>query len=234
VIPRGIRTGLAAAGLLLASAAASAAAGTLAIVQLGASDYPSGVRLGAAEYRVLVEYELAASGTASSCRVARSSGEPRIDQASCRIVTERLRLRPTPTNLRGQLGFFWLGERSLEMRNPAGAPLPISPMMWVSARDYPAAALRFRQTGAVGYEARVSANGTVLSCTILSSSNSSALDRRTCQIVTTRGVFIPASDGAGGYRDGVYRGRIEVAEPPPQPVPPAGSKADRPRHISIA
>jgi len=204
-----VRAALAAAGLLLARPAGLVAAGTtLAIVQPGAADYPDGVRLSAEGYRALVEYELAENGSASSCRVARSSGEPRIDQASCQIVMERLRLRPTRNNLRGRLGFLWLGERSREMGNPAGAPLPISAMMWVSERDYPAAALRFRQTGAVGYEARISANGTVLSCTIVSSSNSTALDRRTCEVVTTRGAFIPASNGAGGYRDGVYRGRI--------------------------
>jgi len=198
--------------LLLAAAALTAAVPATAqpvrTVLVSATDYPDEVRPSAALFNLAVRYELGADGSVARCTVTQSSGQPSIDAASCRILGERARFRPEPAAMRGALRLAWLGGQSLANGNARGAPIPFSLADVMSSDDYPMEAIRRGQRGIVGYEADVSENGVPLRCRVIESSGSIILDRFTCDMVIERGAFIAASDGAGGRRAGVYRGRM--------------------------
>ena len=63
--------------------------------------------------------------------------------------------------------------------------------------DYPAAALRDRVEGRVGFALAVTAQGRVNGCRITASSGSSALDSTTCRILYSRARYTPARDARG-------------------------------------
>jgi TonB family protein len=157
---------------------------------------------------VRVNYQLADDGSIARCAVTRTSGNPSIDAATCRILLERARIRPDRRSMRGALQFTWPGEAAPD-DNPRGAPIQLGFIETISAdRDYPAEAIRRRESGELAYDVDVSEDGAPLGCTIIRSSGSEALDRRTCELIMTRCLFIPAADGAGGRRRGVYHGRF--------------------------
>jgi len=188
-------------------AAFPAAGQTTRILTISPNDYPESVRLGPTLH-VRVRYQLGDDGRFTQCEVQRSSGEPRIDDASCQLLRERARFRPEHGMMRGSLQLDWLGEEAIPNANPRGAPIPISLIDELSSEDYPPDALRRNQSGLVNYSVTVSDSGVPRQCTVPETSGSAALDRRTCEIVMERSAFIPASDGAGSHRSGVYHGRI--------------------------
>ena len=59
-----------------------------------ADDYPNASRRAEETGTVLVSYTITADGRALDCRVARSSGYPLLDEATCRIVETRYVLEP--------------------------------------------------------------------------------------------------------------------------------------------
>ncbi|MEA3031578.1 MAG: hypothetical protein QOJ53_551 [Sphingomonadales bacterium] len=191
-----------------ALAAAPAAAQPSRTITISPNDYPDEVRPGEDGLRVRVRYELGTDGRFVACEVTRSSGQPAIDAASCRLLQERARFRPERGLTRGSLDLRWLGASAAARVNPRGAPIPVSLHDEISSADYPPAALRRNESGTVAYAVEVSASGVPLACTVPQSSGSEALDRRTCEIVMQRSAFIPASDGAGRRARGVYRSRI--------------------------
>jgi protein TonB len=74
------------------------------------------------------------------------------------------------------------------MRNPASH---------FEAADYPAQALAQRAQGSTGFRLRIGEAGRAETCDIERSSGSDALDRATCQVLTSRARFRPALDAAG-------------------------------------
>ncbi len=66
-----------------------------------------------------------------------------------------------------------------------------------STDDYPQSALRNEEQGTTAVSMSVGANGRVTSCSVTSSSGSSALDNATCSILTRRARFTPAKDQNG-------------------------------------
>lgn len=90
---------------------------------------------------------------------------------------------------------------------PDPGPEPAWPAAVVRARlkqpnlfadlDYPAAAIRAGEEGAVEFELRIGPNGRVMGCAILASSGSAILDSETCRMIRTRARFIPALDAEG-------------------------------------
>lgn len=78
------------------------------------------------------------------------------------------------------------------------APRPIvPPATWFQAEDYPAAALRSRVGGRVGWEVDVDGGGGVTACRVVTSSNNATLDAATCAVLRQRGAF--QSGHAGVY-----------------------------------
>jgi TonB family protein len=174
-------------------------------------DYPPDVRPNGSQHRVGLRYELDQGGRVAACTVVRRSGEPALDTESCHILAARARIRPEPGEMGGRLDFVWLGENSASDPPPArGEPLAYDLARRITYLDYPAEA--DGQSGTVSYEVSVAPNGVPAACTIARSSGVEALDRRTCDIVMTRGIFIPATDGnAPTY--GVAHGRIRWMAP---------------------
>ncbi len=203
------RRGFAAAALLfsaLAAPARPAAATADGIVSIDRNDFPEGIAVNGAIFDVVVRYERADDSGVAACRVTRSSREPLIDQASCDIMRQRA-MPAWSASRSGRMRFlWWSGDPTSE--NPRGAPLAISNTLWVSPGDYPEAALRHRRQGTVTYQARVAVTGSVLDCVVTGSSGTEDLDRRTCEVVSQRGRFIPAADGRGGRTEGVFRSSI--------------------------
>ena len=107
-----------------------------------------------------------------------------------------------------------------------GTPSPARPVtpvaLLLSVDDYPAAALRAEEQGAVGFSLDVDASGRVMACTVTSSSGFSILDSTTCRLMTMRARFRPARDSDGGPTADRAIGRIVWRiEKPPEPEPTA-------------
>lgn len=85
--------------------------------------------------------------------------------------------------------------------------------------DYPVAAVRARQEGAVDFRLDITPQGRVGGCTIVRSSGSALLDATTCRLIRTRARFIPARDTKGRPAPDTVTGRVRWALPaPPLPV----------------
>lgn len=104
---------------------------------------------------------------------------------------------------------------------PARAQASIASLF--SSDDYPAAAARAGEEGAVGFRLEVGKDGRVGACTITVSSGSSALDSTTCHLVTMRARFRPARNYDGEPTEDSFIGRIIWRLPEPEPPPPPPS-----------
>jgi TonB family protein len=67
----------------------------------------------------------------------------------------------------------------------------------IRAEDYPEEAIDRNEQGTVQTKLAVGANGRVTDCIIVKSSGFDSLDRRTCEIMTERARFLPATDENG-------------------------------------
>jgi TonB family protein len=160
-------------------------------------DYPAGVTPGPVDYRVRVRYELGPDGHIADCAVARGSGQPLLDAESCRILQARARIRPERGTRRGQLVVVWLNADTLRRPFVRGGPLAFALYQNMTTNDYPMAAVSRQESGTTTYAVNVSATGRPTACRVIESSGSEALDRCTCELVMTRGAYIPAADGPG-------------------------------------
>jgi len=189
---------------------ASASAQQTVRVFVPAVDYPSGVRPDSSEYRVGLHYELGPTGRVASCRIVEPSRQPALDAESCRIALARVLIRPQAGRMEGSLVFVWLGDASAGSIRTPGEPLDYDLVGRISYLDYPAEARR--RSGTTAYAVRVSPFGRPIDCTITQSSGVPALDQRTCNIVMTRGMYIPSTDGSRPVA-GVAHGRIRWVAP---------------------
>lgn len=64
-------------------------------------DYPREASRAKAGGEVEVRFTIEASGRVSGCRVTRSSGDPSLDETTCRLIEERFRFKPA-TNAAGE------------------------------------------------------------------------------------------------------------------------------------
>jgi TonB family protein len=113
-----------------------------------------------------------------------------------------------------------MGTRTQSAPGAPGDALAISPDVWIGKGDYPRSAAMRGHQGQVIFAVEVSSRGEVRGCTITVSSGFESLDRRTCQVVMRNASFLPASDGAGGPRDGRYLGQFlwRLADGTPLPA----------------
>jgi protein TonB len=68
---------------------------------------------------------------------------------------------------------------------------------WIREEDYPSAALRAVEEGAVTISVAISAEGRVSGCTVTGSSGHAALDQATCRLYALRARYAPARDASG-------------------------------------
>lgn len=81
---------------------------------------------------------------------------------------------------------------------PRQPPTPRgSPAAWITSDDYPSAARLQRRTGAVVVELTIAADGRVSGCDVTVSSGSDDLDNATCNLVSRRARFNPATNAKG-------------------------------------
>lgn len=86
---------------------------------------------------------------------------------------------------------------------------PAAPLAsFLTADDYPSAAIRMGEQGTVSFRLSVDAAGRVSACDVLSTSGSETLDSTTCRLMTMRTRFRPATDSSGRPVAGSYEGRI--------------------------
>lgn len=88
-----------------------------------------------------------------------------------------------------------------------------NPGTWATSNDYPARDLREGNQGVVRFRLEVSAAGRVESCEVTMSSGFAGLDAATCDNVSRRARFEPATDGNGGKIGGAYSGTIRWVIP---------------------
>ena len=80
---------------------------------------------------------------------------------------------------------------------PRAAKPRTAPGSWASADDYPARDLREGNQGMTRFALAIDASGRVQGCTIVASSGFPGLDKATCDKVSRRARFDPATDGEG-------------------------------------
>ena len=96
----------------------------------------------------------------------------------------------------------------------ARAARPVGrPSGWVTSNDYPARDLREGNTGITGFRLAIGSDGRVQSCSITSSSGFPGLDRATCDNLSRRARFEPATDGSGAKVAGTYANNIRWVIP---------------------
>ena len=88
-----------------------------------------------------------------------------------------------------------------------------NPANWATTNDYPTRALREEREGTTGFRVTVGPDGRVTGCSVTSSSGSPDLDDATCQNVTRRARFNPATDGEGQPTSGSYSNRVRWVIP---------------------
>ncbi|MBV1690249.1 TonB family protein [Novosphingobium sp. G106] len=89
------------------------------------------------------------------------------------------------------------------------APKPKNaPGSWATPNDYPSRDLREGNQGVTGFALTVGADGHVQSCTVTASSGFPGLDKATCDNVSRRARFEPATDSSGNRTVGTYSSRI--------------------------
>ncbi|MET3761510.1 TonB family protein [Sphingomonas sp. UYEF23] len=85
----------------------------------------------------------------------------------------------------------------LEASDPKG-PVPVgNPARWITADDYPVAALHRNEQGKVGVDLQIAATGSVVACRIGESSGHESLDQAACRALRSRARFAPARDANG-------------------------------------
>jgi protein TonB len=84
---------------------------------------------------------------------------------------------------------------------------------WATTNDYPTRDLREGNMGVTGFRLTIGADGKVTSCTITSSSGFPGLDKATCDNVSRRARFEPATDARGAKVPGSYANNIRWVIP---------------------
>jgi len=79
---------------------------------------------------------------------------------------------------------------------------------WVSDNDYPAADLRADHEGRTAYRLSIDTSGKVTNCTVTASSGWPGLDKATCDKITSRGKFEPATNSEGERVAGTFSAAV--------------------------
>jgi protein TonB len=96
---------------------------------------------------------------------------------------------------------------------PRGARPHGNPGLWASTADYPTRELRDGDQGTTRFSLTIGTDGRVQSCTVTTSSGFPGLDKATCDNVSRRARFEPATDGSGTRVPGTYSGSIRWVIP---------------------
>jgi protein TonB len=106
-----------------------------------------------------------------------------------------------------------------------GSSLPIpkaSPGLWLSTRDYPTEALADGRSGRTSFRLQVNTAGTVTGCEVLVSSGHKDLDDATCDLISQRALFDPATTKRGKKVAGIYQNSVLWRIPDTADLPKPG------------
>ena len=92
--------------------------------------------------------------------------------------------------------------------DPIAAAPRGSPGNWIKTSDYRTSWIRRGYEGQARFTLEVSASGKVTDCTVTGSTGYTALDRATCQLISSRAVFTPAKDASGASVAGSYSNTV--------------------------
>lgn len=115
--------------------------------------------------------------------------------------------QPSPTQIDGPLPSPGPG-LIRHLAKPRG-----NPGSWATPSDYPARDLREGNQGVTRFSLAIGTDGTVQSCTVTTTSGFPGLDKATCDNVSRRARFEPATDGSGNGVHGTYSGSIRWVIP---------------------
>lgn len=88
--------------------------------------------------------------------------------------------------------------------DPVAAAPRGNPGNWIKTSDYRTSWIRRGYEGNARFSLKISASGKVTDCTVTGSTGYTALDRATCQLISSRAVFTPAKDASGANVAGTY------------------------------
>lgn len=106
----------------------------------------------------------------------------------------------------------------VQAKEPRSATPLGNPGAWISSRDYPTTALHDNLEGISVFVLTVDKNGRVSNCQIVQSSGSGSLDDATCNLITLRAIFEPATDRSGKPVEGTYSNRVRWQIPTELPA----------------
>jgi TonB family protein len=146
---------------------------------------------------LLLGIHITSEGAVDDCKVLRSTGYARLDDASCDHVKRVWRWQPPtiqgrPTGVNSRVQLFW------DLRNPDGAVAfdglrPIAATHTVP--PYPPISVRLDEEGTSMLEVHITTQGSVDDCRIVSSSNSDRLDIQACDYVKRTWRWQPPTAG---------------------------------------
>jgi TonB family protein len=199
-------------------------------------DYPAAALRGNEQGMSAFRLTIGTNGRVSDCVITQSSGSAALDAATCRILRSRARYvpardaagNPAPGTDSGRVTWRLPDDDPHER---AGVPIPATMaalrapfQSYVTARDYPAAALRAQGVSRV--HVVIGMIGRVIACDIDRPSGSPALDAAACRIVRERARYTPARNAAGAFVCDVDWGEIVWRPPPPARRLPRGGPAE--------
>lgn len=114
-------------------------------------------------------------------------------------------LERVPGNIEGKCRRVPFRPLEARTRAPNGPKIVSAALV---SDDYPVSARRAGETGIVLYVVRVGSDGAASNCRIAWTSGAWLLDSRTCELVVSRFIFQPATDGHGQPVAGDYLGSI--------------------------
>lgn len=143
---------------------------------------------------LVVELEISGTGGPTACKARVTPPDATIGKKLCALVLKRARYEPAqdragrPVSTKDRVGYvIWKGD--LSIYTDFGGARIISGSIF--DQDYPPGAEAQHQSGDVVTRFKIDEIGNLVDCKVVLSSNSPALDRQTCALMTKRFKFQP-------------------------------------------
>lgn len=151
---------------------------------------------------VTVDLDVDERGRLAGRRITGSTGSPAVDALACRAVRRQLRFE---SGIRGGRPVCEAITRRILLRTPdkagQGSQQDVGsarqPPGWLKGAEHPADAARLDNARVAEAAWDINVQGLVENCRIISSSGDPDLDKATCDNITRRGRYRPATDAAG-------------------------------------